>query len=95
MFLSQLRKQFFKNINDTCKITQPCEICMSCNAGLVETDTASVAAALLGAIASFRKSKPEKHFHIHLSLLKFLGQVLPQKEMYLARASVVGLPVLG
>lgn len=62
-------------------MTQPCVICMNSSAGLMETHTPSVAAALLGAIDSFRKSKPEKHFHIHLSLLRFLGQVLPQKEI--------------
>lgn len=94
MFLSQLKKQFFKNINDTCRITQPCVICMSSSAGLLETG-ASVAAALMDAIASFRKSKLEKDFHIYVPLLKFLGQVLPQKEIYLAQASVAGLPVLG
>lgn len=72
-FSPQLRKQFLKNINDTCRITQLCVPCTNRGAVLVETDTPSVARALLDVIVSSRKSKPEKHGHVHFSLLKFLS----------------------
>lgn len=64
----------------------------------MERGAPSVAGALLGTDASFRKSKPEKHFCIGFPLLKFLRQVSLQKETYLSQVSVggeVGLPVLG
>lgn len=77
MFLSHLRNQFFRTVNEVCKITQPDRTGMISDTVLVERHTPYMAGALPGTNATCRKSKPEKHFGIQFSLLNFLRQMSP------------------